>query len=219
MINSIILILFGAPGAGKGTIAQYMKENYEVCHFSTGNLLRSEVKSKSSIGLKIEKIMGTGGLVGDDIVNEIVEKNISDVAGSSSVIILDGYPRTKDQAKVLDSIKNGELRDSIRVLELDVDDDIVVSRISQRRVCEKCGNTYGPHDKIEVCSCGGALIRRKDDEESVVRNRLKAYYEATQPVADYYKDRLIRISGDGTPSEVASRVDEALSRFGIKKRR
>lgn len=219
MTGLLILILLGAPGAGKGTVAQYMKENYDVCHFSTGNLLRNEVKSKSDIGLEIEKILGSGGLVKDEIVNRLVEINIDRVMGSSKVIILDGYPRTTEQAKVLDSIRNGELKDRIRVVELDVADDLVVTRISQRRVCEKCGNTYGPQDKIDVCSCGGKLIKRKDDEESVVRNRLDQYKKSTKPVADYYGDRLIRVSGEGTPGDVAQRVDETLARFGIKKRR
>lgn len=219
MTAALILILLGAPGAGKGTVAQYMKENYDVCHFSTGNLLRNEVKSKSEIGLEIEKILGSGELVKDEIVNRLVEKNIDRVINSSEVIILDGYPRTTEQAKVLDGIRNGELRGNIRVIELDVAADLVVARISQRRVCEKCGNTYGPQDKIDVCSCGGKLIKRKDDEESVVRKRLEEYERSTRPVADYYGDRLIRVSGEGTPDDVARRVDEALARFGIKKRR
>lgn len=219
MTAALILILLGAPGAGKGTVAQYMKENYDVCHFSTGNLLRNEVKSRSEIGLEIEKILGSGGLVKDEIVNRLVEKNIDRVINSSEVIILDGYPRTTEQAKVLDGIRNGELRGNIRVIELDVAADLVAARISQRRVCGKCGNTYGPQDKIDVCSCGGELIKRKDDEESVVRKRLEEYGRSTRPVADYYGDRLIRVSGEGTPGDVARRVDETLARFGIKKRR
>lgn len=219
MNQPLILILLGAPGAGKGTVAQFLKDNYDVCHFSTGNLLRAEVKSRSDIGLEIEQILGSGGLVKDDVVNRLVELNIDRVIGSADVIILDGYPRTVEQARVLDSARNGSLRDSVRVIELDVPDEAVVARISQRRVCEKCGNTYGPHDKIEVCSCGGRLIKRKDDEESVVRNRLIEYKKATRPVADYFDDRLVRVSGEGAPSDVAKRVEAVMSQFGIEKRR
>lgn len=219
MKKPLVLILLGAPGAGKGTVAQFLKENYDVCHFSTGNLLRAEVESHSDIGLEIEQILGSGGLVKDDIVNRLVELNIGRVIGSADIIILDGYPRTVEQAKVLDGAQNGSLKESIRVIELDVPDDAVVARISQRRVCEKCGNTYGPHDKIDVCSCGGCLVRRKDDEESVVRNRLKEYKNATQPVADYFDDRLVRVSGEGTPGDVAERVEAVMSQFGIEKRR
>ncbi len=190
-----ILILLGAPGAGKGTVAQYLAENYNVCHFSTGNLLRNEVK-------------------------KIVAKNIKEVLGSGSLVILDGYPRTRNQAVELDNMLSGSLRDEIKVLELAVDNEVVVQRISQRRVCASCGKTYGPQDKIKVCACGGELIKRKDDEEAVVRSRLKKYEEETRPVSDYYAaDRLVKVSGEGKPEEVAQRVDETLAKFGIKKRR
>ncbi len=214
-----ILILLGAPGAGKGTVAQYLAENYDVCHFSTGNLLRNEVKKESDIGLKVKDILGSGGLVGDDIVNGIVAKNIEEVLGTGSLVVLDGYPRTKNQAIELDGMMAGSLKNEIRVLELDVDSEVVVRRISQRRVCSSCGKTYGPQDKIEVCACGGELIKRKDDEESVVRDRLKKYEAETRPVSDYYVDRLVKVSGEGKPEEVTQRVDETLAKFGIKKRR
>ena len=214
-----ILILLGAPGAGKGTVAQYLAENYDVRHFSTGNLLRNEVKKESDIGLRVKDILGSGGLVGDDVVNEIVSKNIGEVLNTGSLIILDGYPRTRNQAIELDRMMSGSLKDEIRVLELAVDNEVVVQRISQRRVCASCGKTYGPQDKIEVCSCGGELIKRKDDEEAVVRSRLEKYEEETRLVSDYYADRLVKVSGEGKPEEVAQRVDETLAKFEIKKRR
>lgn len=214
-----ILILLGAPGAGKGTVAQYLAENYDVRHFSTGNLLRNEVKKESDIGLRVKDILGSGGLVGDDIVNEIVSKNIGEVLSTGSLIILDGYPRTRSQAIELDRMQSGSLKNEIKVLELVVDNEVVVQRISQRRVCALCGKTYGPQDKVEVCSCGGELIKRKDDEEAVVRSRLKKYEEETRPVSDYYADRLVKVSGEGKPEEVAQRVDESLAKFEIKKRR
>lgn len=214
-----ILVLLGAPGAGKGTVAQYLAENYDVRHFSTGNLLRNEVKKESDIGLKVKDILGSGGLVGDDVVNGIVAKNIEEVLDTGSLVILDGYPRTKNQAVELDKMMSGSLKDEIRVLELAVDNEVVVQRISQRKVCASCGKTYGPQDKMEACACGGELIKRKDDEESVVRDRLKKYEDETRPVSDYYSDRLIEVSGEGKPEEVAQRVDEALAKFGIKKRR
>lgn len=214
-----ILILLGAPGAGKGTVAQYLVENYDVRHFSTGNLLRNEVKRETDIGLKVKDILGSGGLVGDDVVNRIVAKNIEEVLNTGSLVILDGYPRTRNQAVELDGMMAGSLKNEIGVLELAVDNEVVVQRISQRRVCASCGRTYGPQDKMESCTCGGKLVKRKDDEESVVRDRLKKYEEETRPVSDYYVDRLIMVSGEGKPEEVARRVDEALAKFGIKKRR
>ena len=213
-----ILLLFGAPGAGKGTVAQYLAENYDVCHFSVGNLLRNEVKSKTDIGVKIEGILSSGQLIGNDIVNEITMRNVEKALEGSSLIILDGYPRTMNQAEVLDGMKNGSLRDEIRVLELSIDKDTFLSRISQRRVCAKCGNTYGPQDKISVCPCGGELIKRKDDDESAVMTRWSNYEKETLPLAEYFADRLVKVSGDGTPEEVAHRVDDALAKFGIKKK-
>ncbi len=153
------------------------------------------------------------------MVNEIVAKNIGEVLSTGSLIILDGYPRTKNQAVELDKMISGSLRDEIGVLELAVDNEVVVRRISQRRVCSSCGKTYGPQDKIEACSCGGELVKRKDDEESVVRSRLEKYEAETRPVSDYYADRLVKVSGEGKPEEVARRVDETLAKFGINKRR
>jgi adenylate kinase len=214
-----IVILLGAPGSGKGTVAQYMKDKYDIYYFSTGNLLRNEVKEKTDIGCKVENILGSGGLVGDDIVNAIVEKNIKKFAEDGKVILLDGYPRTENQALALDAIEVGKFRGAIRVIELDIDAKEVVARISQRRVCVRCGNTYGPMDEVEVCSCGGELVRRKDDEEAVVLNRLKEYEKATFPLSQYYSDRIIRIQGSGTPVEVADRVDGCLYNFGMEKRR
>jgi adenylate kinase len=218
-ISSVILILLGAPGSGKGTVAQYIKDKYEVFHFSTGNLLRNEVKERSEIGCRVESILGSGGLVGDDIVNEIVGMNLKKIAEEGKTVILDGYPRTKNQAHVLDELEGGKFRDVIHVIELAVDAEEVVARISQRRVCAKCGNTYGPADKIDVCSCGGELIKRKDDEEATIRKRLTEYEEATLPLSQYYSDRIVKIEGMGTPSEVAQRVDAYLCGLEIKKRR
>lgn len=212
-----VIVFLGAPGSGKGTVSQYLANNYDVCHFSTGNLLRDEVQKESDIGLKIKDILNSGSLVGDDIVNELVEQKIEETFNNVDAVILDGYPRTKSQAVKLDEMRNGELKSSIRVIELVVNEEEVVERISKRQVCSVCGKTYGPLD--QVCYCGGNLIKRKDDEESVVRKRLEQYKKETLPVSEYYSDRLIRVPGDGTPRDVAQRVDEVLRGFGIEKRR
>lgn len=212
-----ILILLGAPGVGKGTVAQYLSDHYDVYHFSTGNLLRNEVKNGTEIGKSIEKILGTGGLVNDDLVNTIVETNLARVINDGRLIILDGYPRRKEQAVFLDEILNGKLRNFIRVLELTVADDVVVSRISNRKVCEVCGRTYGAND--DICSCGGRLIKRADDSEEIIRNRLAEYKSATLPVSNYFADRVVKIDGGVSPEEVAKKVDEVLARFELRKRR
>lgn len=217
-----IVILFGAPGAGKGTVAQHLLDNYGVVHFSTGNLLRNEVKSGTSIGKEVETILSSGKLVGDDVVNRVVESNLQKALSGNDVVLLDGYPRTVEQAKFLDAIDAGSLKSSIRVLELDVDHEVVVSRIAGRVVCSKCGATFSSSqiNGSTVCSrCGGELIKRADDSEEVVRRRLQEYVNMTLPVSRYYTDRLVKVSGEGTPEEVARNVDDAFRDFGIEKRR
>ncbi len=220
------VVLFGAPGAGKGTIAQHLLDNYNVVHFSTGNLLKNEVKNNTALGKEVSEILGSGGLVSDDLVNKVVEVNILSMLSSSSVILLDGYPRTVGQAKFLDSLDSGKVKSALRVVELDVDNEVVVSRIVDRTVCSKCFATFSTSQikksggDPKVCGrCGGELIKRADDEEAVVRQRLDVYAKMTLPVADYYADRLIKVSGDASPEEVARRVDDVLCSFGIKKRR
>lgn len=217
-----IVILFGAPGAGKGTVAQHLLDNYGVVHFSTGNLLRNEVKSGTSIGKEVEAILSSGKLVGDDVVNRVVESNLQKALSGNDVVLLDGYPRTVEQAKFLDAIDAGSLKSSIRVLELDVDHEVVVSRIAGRVVCSKCGATFSSSQLNggTVCSrCGGELIKRADDSEEVVRRRLQEYVNMTLPVSRYYTDRLVKVSGEGTPEKVARNVDDAFRDFGIEKRR
>lgn len=217
-----IVILFGAPGAGKGTVAQHLLDNYGVVHFSTGNLLRNEVKNGTSIGKEVEAILSSGKLVGDDVVNRVVESNLQKVLLGNDVVLLDGYPRTVEQAKFLDTIDEGNLKPSIRVLELDVDHEVVVSRIAGRVVCSKCGATFNASqlNGNTVCSrCSGELVKRADDSEEVVRRRLQEYVNMTLPVSRYYADRLAKVSGEGTLEEVARNVDETFCDFGIEKRR
>lgn len=224
-----IVILFGAPGAGKGTVAQYLLDNYGVVHFSTGNLLRNEVKNETSVGKEVEAILSSGKLVGDDVVNRVVEANLQRALSGSDVVLLDGYPRTVEQAKfldVLDPCGSGVLKSSIRVLELDVDHEIVVARIAGRVVCSKCGATFSSAQlagsDAKVCPrCGGELIKRADDNEEVVRHRLHEYVNMTLPVSKYYEDggRLCKVSGEGTPEEVAQNVDGVFCDLGIKKKK
>ncbi|GHU10799.1 adenylate kinase [Alphaproteobacteria bacterium] len=214
-----VVVLLGAPGAGKGTVAQYLSDNYNVLHFSTGNLLRNEGKEDTEIGREVSAIIGSGGLVGDDVVNRIVKSNLSKVFATDSLVLLDGYPRSVDQAEYLDSLGDGALKNVIRAVEIDVDHEVAVARISNRRVCSECGATFGPLDDIADCSrCGGALVKRADDEEAVVRRRLQEYVDTTLPVSEYYACRLFKISGESSPEESAREVDDVFRDFGVKKR-
>lgn len=221
-----ILVLYGPPGAGKGTIAQYLLDNYNVVHFSTGNLLRNEVKNDTAIGKKVASILGSGGLVDDDIVNTVIESNLLNTLLNDNIVLLDGYPRTVEQAKFLDIINGGKLKSMIRVIEIEVDHEVVISRITKRLVCAQCGSTFNSSQlmadggNVSMCErCGGSLIRRADDSEAVVRNRLEEYTNVTLPVSAYYAERVIKIFGNETPKKVSEGVDAVLGGFGIKKRR
>ncbi|MDR2681525.1 MAG: nucleoside monophosphate kinase [Holosporaceae bacterium] len=215
-----VVMLLGAPGAGKGTVAQYLLDNYDVVHFSTGNLLRNEVKNETELGREVSSLVGSGALVGDSIVNRVVESNLSKTLEGTSMVLLDGYPRSVDQAKFLDQLGSGCLRDAIRIVEIDVDREVVVTRLSGRRMCSKCSAVFGHLDTTAECSrCGGALVKRADDEETVIRRRLREYENTTKPVSEYYGDRLLKVHGDAPPDEVARSVEDVFRDFGVKKRR
>lgn len=181
-------IVFGKPGAGKGTrfgaFLEGREDNYEI--FSVGNLLRKSVKEQSELGKKAEHYMNAGLLVPDEIINEIV---IYEIRNSKKTVITDGYPRTIGQASAM--LNAGIVPH--RVIELYVDDDVVLERAKSRIVCSNCGEPYTTNDfkppKTQgICDkCGFPLMRRKDDSEEVVKERLKVYEEQTYPVIDFFK--------------------------------
>ena len=209
-----IVILLGAPGSGKGTVAQHLIDKFGVLHFSTGNLLRNEVKNETEIGKEVKSILGSGGLVGDDVVNKIIQGNMAKALASGKIILLDGYPRKVEQAKFLDSILSSDV--SLHAVEIDVDHEVVVKRIAGRRVCSSCGATFSVSEGFEKCpKCGGELIKRADDNESVVRQRLNEYVASTLPVSEYYADRLVKVSGEASPEEVARNVDNVFRDLGL----
>jgi adenylate kinase len=217
----IILILLGPPGSGKGTVAQRLKDEYNICLISAGDLLRDEVKKKSDVGRDIKRTLESGCLVSDDVVNGLVKQRLEEIAAASdgAVVLLDGFPRSVEQAVFLDKTSS-KYKSEIHVIALDVEDDEIVSRIVHRRICNQCGRVYGLRDNAsDICACGGKLVRRKDDEESTVRHRLNVYREKTLPVQQHYVERLIKICGDGSPEEVTQLVEERLQNIGIKKRR
>lgn len=211
-MNSVILL--GAPGSGKGTLAQHIKERWGVPHISTGDMFREAVKNNTPMGLKASEYMKNGQLVPDDITIGVVEERFSkdDVKIG---FMLDGFPRTIPQAEALDSIiKNKKLKITAVIL-LDVDKDLIVRRITGRRSCPSCGNVYHIETikpkKDGVCdSCGTALIQRKDDTEEVVKERLEAYEKQTAPLIDFYRSKnlLVTIDASLSPEHTVKQLED-----------
>jgi len=200
--QTVRLILLGAPGAGKGTQAQILAENYNAEHVSTGDIFRVLIKNNSPLGQKIKTYVESGELIPDEIVVEVVADKIKKM-DSLRGFILDGFPRTLKQAQILD-ITLREMNISIdKVLNFETSEDVIIKRIGGRRICKNCGATYHlinlPPKKEGICDlCGGPLYQRKDDESSTILNRLKVYQEQTIDLIGYYKSKglLETINGD-----------------------
>jgi len=198
------IILLGPPGAGKGTQAKKLAEEFSIPQISTGDMLRAAVRNGTELGLKAKSFMDAGGLVPDEVVIGIVKERLAQ-PDCSKGFILDGFPRTIPQASALDRVA-GELGKEIRfVLSLDVDADELMERLCGRRTCTGCGAMY--HVKFNVpkaqgkCDkCGAALVQREDDKEETIRKRLDNYNKSTAPLLDYYrgtgKIRTVMASGE-----------------------
>lgn len=196
------LILLGPPGAGKGTQSKRLEDKYSIVQLSTGDMLRAEVASGSDLGQQAKQIMEDGGLVSDDIIIGMISNRV-DQDDCKNGFILDGFPRTVPQAEALDKMLAEKSLKIDHVLELEVDDEAMVERISGRYTCAKCGQGY--HDSFQkpekdgVCDkCGSTeFVRRADDNAETVRSRLKAYHEQTAPIADFYRSQGNLSSVDG----------------------
>jgi len=214
------LILLGPPGAGKGTQAKRLYDRDKLVQLSTGDMLRAEVASGSALGKQAKQVMEAGQLVSDAIVIGIIDKRI-DAADCKSGFVLDGFPRTEKQAVALDEMLTRKGKKIDGVVELAVDEDALVERISGRFACAKCGAGY--HDKFQrpkkegVCDvCGSAeFTRRKDDNAETVKARLKAYREQTAPILPYYKKKglLQRVDGMADPDTVTGQIERVLSKI------
>ena len=196
------IVMLGAPGAGKGTQAKMIAEEYGIPHVSTGDIFRANVSKGTQLGVEAKKYMDQGLLVPDELTVKILLDRVAkeDCAGG---YVLDGFPRTIPQAQVLDEAldKLGEKLDY--AIDVDVPDENIVRRMSGRRACLKCGATYHvehiPPKKEGVCDdCGSELVLRDDDKSETVSNRLKIYHDQTQPLIDYYTQKGILKTVDGT---------------------
>ncbi|MDI9641986.1 MAG: adenylate kinase [Archaeoglobales archaeon] len=196
------LILLGAPGAGKGTQAKIITDNFKIPQISTGDMLREAVAKGTELGKKAREYMNQGKLVPDEVVIGIVKERLKQ-KDCENGFILDGFPRTIAQAEALDTMMSELGKKIDAVININVSEDEIVKRIVNRRICEKCGAIYhliyDPPKKSGVCDkCGGELYQRDDDKEEVVRERFKVYRKNTEPLIEYYKRKGILYEVDGT---------------------
>ena len=211
------LILLGAPGAGKGTQAQFITEQYGIPQISTGDMLRAAVKAGTELGLKAKEVMESGGLVSDDIIIGLVKERIQD-DDCANGFLFDGFPRTIPQAQAM--VDAGVMID--HVVEIAVEDEEIVTRLGGRRVHPGSGRVYHvvynpPRDEGIDDETGEPLVQRDDDQEETVRKRLEVYHAQTSPLIDFYRDmegaaapRYHRIEGVGSVDDIKQRVLTAL---------
>ena len=210
------ILLFGPPGAGKGTQSAFLVEKHGMSHLSTGDLFRAAIKSGTPLGLEAKKFMDLGQLVPDSVTIGLVEEKIKDLKKKD--FILDGFPRTVTQAEALERLLKSHGLSLGKAIFLVVPFDLLMGRLTGRRVCEKCGATYhiesmppGPGDTCKAC--GGKVVQRKDDSPEVIGTRLEAYEKNTSPLKDYYrsKGKLVEVQGTGGVEEVYARLRETVT--------
>jgi adenylate kinase len=210
MIPGARLIILGRQGAGKGTQCVRLSRHFVVPHISTGDMLRAAVREGTDLGRLAKKIMDDGGLVGDEIMIELVRERLAEDDALTRGYILDGFPRTTDQANALDEITSSKPIDV--VLDLNVPREIVLQRLSSRRVCRDCGTNYtstGDDPSPWICDvCGGDVLQRGDDTPESVNRRLDLYEEQTAPLIEHYNEqkRLVVVNGVGHPDDVFNRL-------------
>jgi adenylate kinase len=218
------LILLGGPGAGKGTQANYIKENYQIPQISTGDMLRAALKAGTELGLKAKEYMDSGGLVPDDVIIGLVKERIKE-ADCEKGFLFDGFPRTIPQA---DAMKDAGVAIDA-VVDINVPDDEIIKRMSGRRAHLASGRTYHiiynpPKEEGQDDVTGEPLVQRDDDKEDTVRKRLEVYHDQTEPLIDYYKSwqssgesgapQYVRIEGVGKVDEIRGQVFSALDSLG-----
>jgi adenylate kinase len=210
----MILILLGPPGAGKGTQAKLLARDLQIPHISTGDMFRDHKARGTELGKRVQAIMDSGGLVPDEVTNDMVKERLSrpDVAKG---FILDGYPRTTAQAEFLEGLLRG--REPAKVLSYEVVEKVLVDRMGGRRSCPSCGAVYHvtaspPRSEGTCDKDGGKLVLRDDDRPETVTRRLQEYQQKTEPLKRWYRERgsLVEIDGMGAPDAVRAATGKAL---------
>ncbi|MDA7848267.1 adenylate kinase [Sulfurospirillum sp.] len=196
------LMVFGAPGAGKGTQAKFLIEKYDIPQISTGDILRAAIAEKTDMGMEAKKFMDDGKLVPDSTIIGIIKDRLAQ-NDCKKGFILDGFPRTLPQAVALKELMNNMKIDLDKVISLNVPDELIVGRITGRRVCPDCGASFhvsfNPSKVEDICDyCSGKLIIRKDDNAETVKSRLEAYHTQTAPLIAFYTDMGVMLELDGT---------------------
>jgi adenylate kinase len=213
-------IIFGAPGAGKGTYSSRLQKQLGVDVIAMGDIFRESVKQDTELGKKVKSYVEKGALVPDEVVVEVLTERLSRVPKGKG-FILDGFPRTIEQAKTLEGITKIDV-----ILQLDVPDEIIIERLSSRRICKQCGEVYNIRflkpKKEGVCDkCGGELYQRSDDNPEVIKNRLQVYKDQTEPLIAYYKEKRVPfvVSGtkslDSPPDPMVAKILEDLKKLKI----
>lgn len=207
----------GGPGAGKGTMSAKIVEKFNVCHISTGDIFRSEIGNQTELGMMAKSYMDKGLLVPDEVTNQMVKSYLENLEDKKNGFLLDGYPRTIDQAKAFDALSEGSDLAIDTVIAMELDFSVLSGRITGRRLCRNCGEIYHmvtkPPKQEGVCdNCGGELYQRKDDTEESLKVRLDEYSRQTEPVLDFYEKKgLVKhINADQPIEKVWQDVQAAL---------
>jgi adenylate kinase len=216
------LIFLGPPGAGKGTVAQAVMDKYKLVQVSTGDLLRAEIASGSELGKKLAEVMNAGQLVSDDLVSEMLLKDLTKKASNPDFngVIFDGFPRTQSQASMLENILLGINQKLNAVIYIESSKESVVKRLSSRWTCEKCKKVYNtvslPPKSEGICDDdGGNLIQRDDDKPETISKRYDTFIEKTSPLIDYYKSKgiLYKYDGNVLPVDSIKAAEEIIRRI------
>jgi adenylate kinase len=222
MSSELNLILLGPPGAGKGTQAERLVEDFDLPYYATGDILRAAVKEGSELGNEAQEYMDRGDLVPDDLICRVIMERI-DKPEASDGFLLDGFPRTVKQAEVLENALGNRDRRLTAALLIDVEDDEVIRRLSGRRVCTKNGHLYhvefDPPKNEGVCDQDGSkLVQRDDDKPDTVKHRLEVYHDQTSPLVDRYEDQnlLRRFDGKRPPGEVHDHIRATLATLRLE---